>query len=153
MKKLLLLILLCTSLFANAADKVWCMVTNDGKNVAMSQISYLLAADQTEGFSIVCNNGEVLYKVSQVSFAQAEPTGIGSLIAEDKDEPAVMVASSSLRIMGVAGSEELMIYDAAGRTVMRYAITSRDETVSINALSAGLYILKVGKTSVKFLKK
>lgn len=153
MKKLLLSILLCAPLFASAADKVWCMVTNDGKNVAMNQISYLLAADQTEGFSIVCNNGQVFFKVSQVSFAQAEPTGIQSIAAEDKDEPSIMVASSSLRIMGVAESSELMIYDAAGRTVMRRALTSRDETVSIGALTAGLYILKVGKTSVKFLKK
>lgn len=73
------------------------MVTDDGTKIALSRIGFLLASDQSDAFSIVCNDGEVIYQVASVSFAQGEPTGISSATTEAQQTLQLNVASSSLQ--------------------------------------------------------
>jgi hypothetical protein len=57
MKKLFTFLLLSLTLTLQAADKVWCMVTDDGTKIALSRIGFLLVSDQSDAFSVVCNDG------------------------------------------------------------------------------------------------
>ena len=152
MKKLFTLLLLSLALTLQAADKVWCMVTDDGTKIALSRIGFLLASDQSDAFSIVCNDGEVIYQVASVSFAQGEPTGISSATTEAQQTLQLNVASSSLQLRDCQPGTDITIYDVSGKTVRQEVLPS-DGTISIVGLPAGIYVLKAGSASVKFLKK
>lgn len=152
MKKLFTLFLLSLALTLQAADKVWCMVTDDGTKIALSRIGFLLVSDQSDAFSIVCNDGEVIYQVASVSFAQGEPTGISSATTEAQQTLQLNVASSSLQLRGCQPGTDITIYDVSGKTVRQEVLPS-DGTISIVGLPAGIYVLKAGSASVKFLKK
>ena len=144
MKKLFTFLLLSLALTLQAADKVWCMVTDDGTKIALSRIGFLLVSDQSDAFSIVCNDGEVIYQVASVSFAQGEPTGISSATTE---------AQQTLQLnVGCQPGTDITIYDVSGKTVRQEVLPS-DGTISIVGLPAGIYVLKAGSASVKFLKK
>ena len=152
MKKLFTFFLLSLALTLQPADKVWCMVTDDGTKIALSRIGFLLASDQSDAFSIVCNDGEVIYQVASVSFAQGEPTGISSATTEAQQTLQLNVASSSLQLRGCQPGTDITIYDVSGKTVRQEVLPS-DGTISIVGLPAGIYVLKAGSASVKFLKK
>jgi len=152
MKKLFTLFLLSLALTLQAADKVWCMVTDDGTKIALSRIGFLLVSDQSDAFSVVCNDGEVIYQVASVSFAQGEPTGISSVSTEVQQTLKLNVASSSLQLRGCQSGTDITIYDVSGKTVRQEVLPS-DGTISIVGLPAGIYVLKAGSASVKFLKK
>ena len=152
MKKLFTFLLLSLALTLQAADKVWCMVTDDGTKIALSRIGFLLVSDQSDAFSIVCNDGEVIYQVASVSFAQGEPTGISSATTEAQQTLQLNVASSSLQLRGCQAGTAVTIYDVSGKTVRQEVLPS-DGTISIVGLPAGVYVLKAGSASVKFLKK
>ena len=152
MKKLFTFLLLSLALTLQAADKVWCMVTDDGTKIALSRIGFLLVSDQSDAFSIVCNDGEVIYQVASVSFAQGEPTGISSVSTEVQQTLKLNVASSSLQLRGCQSGTDITIYDVSGKTVRQEVLPS-DGTISIVGLPAGIYVLKTGSASVKFLKK
>ena len=149
MKKLFTFLLLSLTLTLQAADKVWCMVTDDGTKIALSRIGFLLVSD---AFSVVCNDGEVIYQVASVSFAQGEPTGISSVSTEVQQTLKLNVASSSLQLRGCQSGTDITIYDVSGKTVRQEVLPS-DGTISIVGLPAGIYVLKTGSASVKFLKK
>ena len=152
MKKLFTILLLSLALTLQAADKVWCMVTDDGTKIALSRIGFLLVSDQSDAFSIVCNDGEVIYQVASVSFAQGEPTGISSATTEAQQTLQLNVASSSLQLRDCQPGTDITIYDVSGKTVRQEVLPS-DGTISIVGLPAGIYVLKAGSASVKFLKK
>ena len=152
MKKLFTFLLLSLALTLQAADKVWCMVTDDGTKIALSRIGFLLVSDQSDAFSVVCNDGEVIYQVASVSFAQGEPTGISSVSTEVQQTLKLNVASSSLQLRGCQSGTDITIYDVSGKTVRQEVLPS-DGTISIVGLPAGIYVLKAGSASVKFLKK
>jgi hypothetical protein len=152
MKKLFTFFLLSLALTLQAADKVWCMVTDDGTKIALSRIGFLLVSDQSDAFSVVCNDGEVIYQVASVSFAQGEPTGISSVSTEVQQTLKLNVASSSLQLRGCQSGTDITIYDVSGKTVRQEVLPS-DGTISIVGLPAGIYVLKAGSASVKFLKK
>ena len=152
MKKLFTFLLFSLTLTLQAADKVWCMVTDDGTKIALSRIGFLLVSDQSDAFSVVCNDGEVIYQVASVSFAQGEPTGISSVSTEVQQTLKLNVASSSLQLRGCQSGTDITIYDVSGKTVRQEVLPS-DGTISIVGLPAGIYVLKTGSASVKFLKK
>ena len=152
MKKLFTFLLLSLALTLQAADKVWCMVTDDGTKIALSRIGFLLVSDQSDAFSIVCNDGEVIYQVASVSFAQGEPTGISSATTEAQQILQLNVASSSLQLRDCQPGTDITIYDVSGKTVRQEVLPSNG-TISIVGLPAGIYVLKAGSASVKFLKK
>ena len=152
MKKLFTFLLLSLALTLQAADKVWCMVTDDGTKIALSRIGFLLVSDQSDAFSIVCNDGEVIYQVASVSFVQGEPTGISSATTGAQQTLQLNVASSSLQLRGCQPGTDITIYDVSGKTVRQEVLPS-DGTISIVGLPAGIYVLKAGSASVKFLKK
>ena len=154
MRKLFTLLLLCIVLSLNAAEKVWCIVTDSGQKIAMSNVSFMLASDASESLNIVCNNGIVIYNVAKITFEIAEPTGISD-ITDDSEEPSfkILPASSSLQIMGCAEGSKISVYDGSGRIVSQSIVTSSNHEVSLMGLPSGIYILRVGNKSIKFIKK
>ncbi len=153
MRKFITLLLLGTAISLSAAEKVWCMVTDSGQKIAMSNVSFVLASDASESLNIVCNNGTVVYRVSKITFEQAEPSGISGIKDDSESSISLLPASSSLLISGCAENIMASIYDGGGRLVRQSVMTSGTHEISLVGLSAGVYILKAGDRRVKFLKK
>lgn len=85
-----------------------------------------------------------------VKFAEGLPTGIGGVSAAD-DAVGIRYTGSSLRVNGVGGKARLTVYDITGQPVISTTVHDGDE-VSTESLAAGIYIVKVKDTTLKFSK-
>ncbi len=155
MKRLLLSLAADATLPAAAHDNLkWAMTEpKGGETVLMERVGFLLASDNDDTFSIVCTDGHIIGGASEVSFIQVDPTGISSPKG-DATAPAVYgTAGRELHITGCAPGTEIAVFDGGGRRVAATKAGEATTTISIAALPQGVYILKAGKTSVKFMKK
>lgn len=58
-----------------------------------------------------------------------------------------------LSLKGIAAGDALTIYDAAGKRVMTTTAEHAAATLSTKSLTPGVYMLKVGRQVVKFVKR
>jgi hypothetical protein len=154
MKRILLLLFLFLSLGMQAAEEFWCMRTQGGELVRISDVSYLLTSSGAKDFTIVKSDNSQLQGITSVSFVKSTATGIAS-VAATPQEPALYAheVGTDLTILGTATGQPVYIYNAGGRLV-RTARTAADQTsIDVSSLAHGLYILRVGRSSVKFIKK
>lgn len=146
MRRLIVFAGLLLTLFrtpASAEEPVWCMMTDQGVAVAMSQVSCLVAADDETTFGIVLQDGTVLTGVKRVHFDQTIPTGI------EKVEEDIIRVSKELGLEGVAPNTPVRVYDTSGK--LRQKGTAR--LVTLTSLPAGVYIIQVNNTSFKIRKQ
>ena len=128
---------------ALAEESVWCMMTDSGISVAMSQVACLVAADDETTFGIVQKDGTVLTDVHRVTFDQTIPTGI------QKPEETIFHVTKELGLEGVAPDTPVNVYDTEGK--LRQKGTAH--LVSLASLPAGIYIIQVNNTSFKVRKQ
>lgn len=138
-------------LATSAADEKWYLVTDGGENILMSRIGFLLVSDDADEFSVVCSDGSVYNNVTTATFAQFAPTGISEVKADD--EVKLSMSATVLTLSGCADGTAAAVYSADGKQMVQKVISASDNTVQIGSLPAGVYILKAGKTSVKFSKR
>ncbi len=134
------------ALFMNSAlaeEPVWCMMTDSGISVAMSEVTCLAAADDETTFGIVLQDGTVLTDVHRVTFGQTIPTGI------EKPEGTIFRVTKELGLEGVAPDTPVNVYDTDGK--LRQKGTAR--LISLSSLTAGIYIIQVNNTSFKIRKQ
>ncbi len=137
------LLLALSRIPVSAEEPVWCMTTDKGVAVAMSQVACLAAADDDTTFGIVLQDGTVLAGVKRVTFNQTIPTGI------EKIEENVIRVSKELGLEGVAPNTPVCVYDTSGK--LRQKATA--SLVSLASLPAGIYIIQVNNTSFKIQKQ
>ena len=107
MKRVIALAGLLLALFrisASAEEPVWCLMTDSGIAIAMSQVTCLVAADDETTFGIVLQDGTVLAGVRRATFDQTIPTGI---------EPAYTSFRSTTRRSKSESNEECTIHRAS----------------------------------------
>ena len=133
--------------------------------------SSLLILHLTDGTNIVCNLakepkmtfGEKTLTLSslegtvgQWDFTQVESWSFGEddAIESIKAEKAQINIEDGLLTMAGVDAKKVAVYDINGRLVTPKLNTKGTTTsVSLNGLPKGTYVLKVGKSSVKFLVK
>lgn len=154
MKKLLLsFFLLCTVAWSYAADSVWCMITNTGQAIELSNVSYILAEGTApETFSIVLKSGNPIENVGKVKFAQATPTGIAHISSDDMPM-LTQYFDGQLTISNVAPDLPIRVYSLNGQLLRSGITSSSSTTIDISNLTPGVYVLKVGGNALKFMKK
>lgn len=133
---------------------VWALVEPaSGQTVPMSNVAFLLASDYEDTFSVVCSDGTLLSGVTEISFTQTEASGIDN-VKGDVTVPTVSgYVGGALIISGVTEGMNISIYNYAGAKMMSAVSAAGTNTIDVSGLRAGVYILTVGKTSVKFTKK
>ena len=136
------------------AEPVWCVVADGQTRVAMSNVAFMLAADDADKFSIVCQDGTVVGGVSKVTFERAEPTAVAPVRGTAVGDTPWLdgTVGGKLRLMGCAEGTSIGVYDLAGAKVAEASLGA-DGLVDIGALRAGVYLLKVGKAAIKFTKR
>ena len=145
-------VLLCTTA-ANAADLKWAMTTQDGKSVFMNQLAYILYTDGSSTMSIVKTDNSTIEDVTKVTFAQLDPSGISNVMADKSVTVLSRAVDSVLRISGCKDGLTASVVSASGAVVAQFTTNSGKTEIDVSSLSTGIYVLVVGNTSIKFIKK
>lgn len=155
MKKLFTLFALMVACVAvMRAESGWYMVTNTDERIPMQSVGMLVVADDHKTFTVVKTEGAgaAVSGVTSVSFSyDSVITGIGQSVA---DEVSILpdAVSSTITLMGCQG-RQLDIIDMAGKMCKSVAIADNSQRVDVSSLAAGMYILRAGNATVKFIKR
>ena len=149
MKKKSLLLMVClllSVLGANAKSLV--IELADG-----TQVYYLLGGETSPTMTVT--NGEVTLNDDKYSFTEVkrffiseedQPTGIDGLKSAEPTE-------LKDGVLYVATSEPVSVYTTDGRLVLKGKNTDAvRSTIDTEALTAGVYVVRYGKKSFKFIK-
>ncbi len=149
-RKLLLFLLLMTA-FRSQAEPVWTLTTDAGRDVALDQIEYLLSTGGSGHFSIVLTNSDVINNVEFATFSQK--SGIDDVIGQGEQGVLLEQVADVLNIKGCDDKAEIGVYSVGGQLLLRAVAEGGTASLDVSSFPAGYYILKVGKTTVKFTKK
>lgn len=152
-------LLLCCALFMLcfvhvSAQTKWYVVTDNNQSVAVNDVLYMLFVDDSKEFTIVNNDGSTIAGVKEVSFTDSKPVGVEELKSEAFDvavfpNPVVSV----LKLNGLRDNATAKVYSLSGALVIEKELTAENADIDVAHLPAGIYVLTVNKTSVKFVKK
>ena len=127
---------------ARAEERVWCLITDSGESVAMSEVLCLAAADDDSTFAVVLKEGEAIAGVRRARFGMEIPTGIA--------KPGIVVAKDNLLLTNTPAGSTVSIYSIDGKLMQQ---AKSDEQIDISSLPARTYyIIRLGKASFKFRK-
>lgn len=153
MKQFLLLIsLLFSTIGLQAQSQIWGLVTDNGTEVPLSQVDFLLAADNDTEFSIVLKEGEAIAHVQKADVKMITETSIRQETLTEAN-PTLLMVDETLTLMGADKHADISVYALDGS--VQNVQVSREESVKVDVsgLSQGTYVLKVGRSAVKFQKK
>lgn len=156
MKKLFLsLLFFSPSLLWAQSNKAWVIVPNDdaSKVIAIENISFLVTTDNAATFSIVCNNGTIASDISTASFKQTDVSAIQTKMRQNTIPTLSQPCASQLTLTGCPSATPIYIYTVGGRLTYQTITSSLATTIDIASWPLGTYILKMGQTTVKFIKK
>ena len=140
----LLLVVCCllSVVSGRGEEKVWCLITDGGESVPMSEVLCLAAANDDSTFAVVLKGGDAIAGVRRAHFDMEIPTGL--------TKPGIVVARDVLNLTNMPAGSIARIYTIDGK-LMQQART--DEEIDISALpSRAYYIIMLGQTSFKFRK-
>lgn len=152
MKKFLLsLFSLCSLCALFAEELVMTIVTDNGHSAPVSNVSFLLAADNDEEFGVILKEGDPIYNVKTATF-EMKSAGVDDVLA-DGDVLRILSVSTELSLAGVQEGSDILIFNEAGALVKSVRAEASAITINISDLAAGCYILNASGSSVKFIKK
>ena len=146
----LLFVLLFSTIAVQAAEKTWHLVTDKGDAIELSNVSYLLAAS-TESFDIVCKDGTTVNGVSGISLEERESTGVKSI--NTGEAMFSQVVGDQIYISHAKAGTTAEVLSLSGVIHVSQAMTDGQNIINVSKLRSGTYILKIGDTSIKFIKK
>ena len=156
MKQLLLTLAALYAMGGQAQDtnRKWALEEpKSGTTVLMGDVSFLLASDRQDTFTIVCKDGTVVPGAESVNFVKATPSGISNTQAAGSTPQLAISATEGLTLTGCKAGTHVSIYDAAGRLSLGATATDVPLRIDVSRLAPGVYVLKAGDTAIKFIKK
>lgn len=158
MKKTMNLLLIALMLFlpvstAVADNTKWMLVTNDGATCEMDSVGSFVMTDDEETFDVLNVSGGILAaKVKRVTFElKTDYTAVKSL--ETQGAVSLLSHAVSNQLVIVGAQHDAIVYSSAGAVVAKGM--PKDETIVINVcgLPQGVYLVRSGKQTFKFIKK
>jgi hypothetical protein len=136
------------------ADDDWMIVFQNAygetQQIPMIEVGSLVSVDEAYDFSILSISGEVLAEgVTRVSFQQGDVTKI-----EPKVESGNMIsrmASDKIILIGAKGT--ISVFNTTGAMFIQMNADGGETVVNIAHLPNGIYIVKTGSQTFKFMKK
>ena len=100
MRKILLsLFALCSLGALSAEELVMTVVCDNGHSAPVSNVSYLLAADNDEEFGVILKEGNPIYSVKWLTF-EMKSAGVDDVLT-DGDSLKILSVSTGLSLAGV----------------------------------------------------
>ena len=140
-------------------SKPFFLMTNTGKYFYMKEKPELIAKEGSNNFDVKVgsttesNVGKIyFFRGTEEEAGQAAGIETPKTVAE---ENLVLTSpiSSQMTISGCGAAVEAVLYAADGRMVGKAAVSNGVSTVQVGHLTRGVYFVKVGKKSLKFMKK
>lgn len=140
-------------------SKPFFLLTNTGKYFYMKEKPELIAKEGSNNFDVKVgsttesNVGKIyFFRGTEEEAGQAAGIETPKTVAE---ENLVLTSpiSSQMTISGCGAAVEAVLYAADGRMVGKAAVSNGVSTVQVGHLTRGVYFVKVGKKSLKFMKK
>lgn len=134
-----------------AAEMTWHLVTDTDEAIELTKVSYLLASTQ-ETFDIVCTDGTIVGNVKSIKLEKRESSGI------QKTKPNgegifSQIVDGTLTISNAKAGTIAQVISVSGITCIAQTLTDGQNIINVSQLYQGTYILKVGDTTIKFIKK
>lgn len=154
-KKLLLccaFIMLC--ICRVSAQTQWYVVADGKQSVAVSEVEYMLFVDNSEEFSIVKKDGAVIASVMEATFS-SEPVSAVDELKNDAFDVSVFPnpVVAELNLKGLRENVTAKVFALDGALVAQAELSAENVRIDVAHLPAGMYVLQVNKTTVKFVKK
>lgn len=139
---------------AQSESPVWYAVADNEVYIPISDISYMLFVDDSQEFSIIKSNGNVVASVSEVTFLDRLPEAVEDVTTERAlisvfPNPVV----NQLTLQGLRENAQVRVLALDGAMLMEAQATQGTCNIDVTSLSAGIYLLQVNGTTVKFIKK
>lgn len=112
--------------------------------------------DGSNLFNVTDRNGNVLATdVETVRFMRTnDPSDIKSVTVEEEEKLKLLTPiGSQMLISGCGDAKTALVYSMNGNVVAQSEVESGVTTLQVSHLTAGIYIVKVGKKSLQFIKK
>lgn len=145
MRKILLttILLLCAVVLRAQGVVSWHLLTDDGKAVPVRNVVCLMMVDESKTINVLMADDNVLTGIKSVTFAERE----------EDDEPlavsSTVEATATLNFSMLPKGAKVQIYTADGKLVKQ----AEAQKIDISGLPSGTYVIKIGKTTVKMLKR
>ena len=152
MRKYFIALALASFLAAGAADYKWALVTQNGETVLMSDVGYILNSDNRPTFTIVKKDNSTIDDVTKVSFAKVDASGVKT-VEFDSDGVYAKEVEGSLIISGCNAGNKAEVFSANGKVVRSETFGGDNCDIDVSTLPKGVYVLHIGNTAIKFLKK
>ena len=152
MRKYFIALALASFLAAGAADYKWALVTQNGETVLMSDVGYILNSDNKPTFTIVKKDNSTIDDVTKVSFAKVDASGVKA-VEYDSDGVYAKEVEGSLIISGCNAGNKAEVFSANGKVVRSETFGGDNCDIDVSTLPKGVYVLRIGNTAIKFLKK
>lgn len=134
-----------------AAEMTWHLVTDTDAAIELTKVSYLLASTQ-ETFDIVCTDGTIVSSVKSIKLEKRESSGIQK--AKTNGEGIFsQIVDGTLTISNAKAGTIAQVISVSGITCVAQTLTDGQNIINVSQLYQGTYILKVGDTTIKFIKK
>lgn len=134
------------------------MITNTGKYFMFKTVPTLQPIAGTDKFDVVYP--DVTEKgVSKVHFVRTDNidsyiTGIDAPAVEEEENLTLQTPiSSQMQLSGCGDAKVAEVYSTSGAKVAEAIVNAGAATLHVSNLAAGVYVVKVGKKSLKFVKK
>ena len=138
------------------------LLTNTGKYFYMKDLPVMTAQDGSSAFEVKVGS-TVESSVSKVFFYRGPAEGVEEYmtagISAPKSQPAeeklelLTPIGSQMTISGCGAATEAVLYAADGRQMGVAPVNNGVTTVQVGHLDRGVYFVKVGRTSLKFMKR
>ena len=137
------MLLLCAVVLCAQGVVSWHLLTDDGKAVPVRNVVCLMMVDESKTINVLMADDNVLTGIKSVTFAERE----------EDDEPlavsSTVEATATLNFSMLPKGAKVQIYTADGKLVKQ----AEAQKIDISGLPSGTYVIKIGKTTVKMLKR
>lgn len=134
------------------------MITNTGKYFQFKTVPTLKPVAGTNKFDVVYS--DVTEKnVSQIHFVRTDNidnymAGIDVPVMDQEESLQLMTPIEyQMQISGCGNATKAVVYSVSGNQVADAAVSNGCTTIQVGHLTPGVYVVKVGKKSLKFVKK
>ncbi len=151
-KRFISLFLFVCMIAVQSEAAVSIMKTNTGKTVKIEDVGFLLGSDSDDTFAIVIKNGETIDGVESVTFSIT--LDVISPIGEPENVKIYNKAVTNiLRVNNLKVGSQVLITGVDGKVLLNMTADENEMSISVADFVPGCYVLVVGDTSIKFVKK
>ena len=142
-------------------SKPFFLMTNTGKYFYMKEKPELIAKDGSDKFDVKVGSttesdvAKIYFFRGTEEDAAQLATGIDTpkTVVEEEELTLMTPISSQMTISGCGAANQAVLYAADGRMVGEAPVSNGITTVQVGHLTRGVYFVKIGKKSLKFIKK